>query len=402
MVRRLRFFLYSQSLTGTGHFVKTDEIARALAPDHEVHVVDGGRPFPRPRTTRACAALSIPRIYRRAGSLAPVDGPEDIGTVMARRKDLLLDAVARLRPDVILVDQFPFFKWDLRDEILPLIERARAAHRRVKVVCSTWELPRGFGLDPRAPARELVLETFRTHFDGLLVHADPRLLALAEHLPWASEIPVPVAYSGYVSEKLEGRCAPRELVTSRGQGPVVVSTGGASLPALLDQSVRAWQRLADREATGGRTMVLFRPPFAPDDRLDWCSSLSRGGRVRLEPFSADFLPWMAAADVSISQAGYNTCANVLETRVRAILVPNPATLDQVVRARRLAERGLARILEPGDLNPDRLAQAILEALECPRPAHDVDLDGAETTRRLLEVIAEDGRWSASRSSGAHP
>jgi predicted glycosyltransferase len=106
---------------------------------------------------------------------------------------------------------------------------------------------------------------------------------------------------------------------------------------------------------------------------------------------------MADADVSISQAGYNTCTNVLETRVRAILVPNPATLDQVIRARRMAELGLARTLEAPDLDSDRLATAILDTLAGPRPVHTLDLQGAENTRVLLERMVRGGRWHSPPS-----
>ena len=80
MSRRRRFLLYAQHLSGVGHFVRTFEIARGLsaksrsrlpggtafaealdpgcqvepadvpaAGRHEVYLVDGGRPVPRPR-----------------------------------------------------------------------------------------------------------------------------------------------------------------------------------------------------------------------------------------------------------------------------------------------------------------------------------------------------------------
>jgi predicted glycosyltransferase len=397
VARRLRFLLYSQSLTGTGHFVKTHEIARALAPDHDVHFVDGGRPFPRPKSPGSLTFLSIPRIYRRAGRLASLDPGETIDDVMARRGRALLDGVERLRPDVLLIDQFPFFKWDLRDEIFSLIERARAGHRQLKVVCSTWELPRGTGLDPSAPPPRLVLDAFRTHFDGLLIHADPRLVSLADYVPWAREIPVPIEYSGYVSEKLEAAGDPGEHPAGRDGGLVIVSTGGASLPSLLRHSIEAWQHLGAEGATGDRTMVIFLPPFPQHSDLDQLPPLPRDGRIRLEPFSHDFLRWMAAAEVSISQAGYNTCTNVLETRVRAILVPNPATLDQVIRARRMAQLGLARTLDVQDLDSDRLAATILDALAAPRPVHDLDLQGAERTRALLEKMVEGGGSDRERA-----
>ena len=114
--------------------------------------------------------LALPRIERRAGRVTAADPTRSLPALWDERRRLLLDAVERLRPDVLLVDQFPFFKWELRPEIVPLIERLRAACPGARVVCSTWELPRGAGPEPRAPSPEQVKRTFREHFDGLLVH----------------------------------------------------------------------------------------------------------------------------------------------------------------------------------------------------------------------------------------
>jgi predicted glycosyltransferase len=389
-MRPRRFLLYNQSLTGTGHFVKTHEIARALAAHHSVHLVDGGRPVPRPASVHRFESIALPRILRRDGRLASADPTRSLDAVMDGRRRMLTAAVERIRPDLLLIDQFPFFKWDLHDEIMPLIERVRAVRPEARVVCSTWELPRGTGQDLRAPSPEQVQHAFRDHFDGLLVHADPRVIALQEFIPWTERIAVPIAYTGYVSEK-----PPPEGARERSpevRGAVVVSTGGASLPTLLRDSAAAWQRLRARAATGERTMVAFLPPFASGEPLaEWPVPVG-GGDVRVEPFAQDFLCWLRAADLSISQAGYNTCTNVLETGVRAILVPNPATLDQVARARRLAELGLARTLDPAEADPERLAAAIVEMLAAPPPRHDLDLEGADETRRRLEELANGLEW----------
>jgi predicted glycosyltransferase len=95
---------------------------------------------------------------------------------------------------------------------------------------------------------------------------------------------------------------------------------------------------------------------------------------------------MQSADLSISHAGYNTCTNVLETRTRSILVPNLQMSDQRGRARRFAERGLAATIDPAELTPQRLARAILDQLEAPKPQHDINLDGARITSQILERL----------------
>src|SRR6185503_13629121 len=110
------------------------EIARALAVRHEVHLIDGGRPIPRPRPTHPFALVDVPRIFRRNRQIVPVEPGPAIDAVMAERRRLLSGALECIGPDVVVVEHFPFSKWELRDEIVPLIDRARAVAPGVRVL----------------------------------------------------------------------------------------------------------------------------------------------------------------------------------------------------------------------------------------------------------------------------
>jgi predicted glycosyltransferase len=373
--RRLRIVLYGQSLSGTGHFVRTYELAQALAARHDVHLIDGGWPVPRPQPAHPFAVLSVPRIRRLAREIVPVDPGQRIDAVLVERRRAYAAALEQIRPDAVVIEHFPFSKWGLREEILSLIEHARAVRPGVRVFASVRDIPPGTGDDPRAaPYKDYVLRMLSEYFDGLLVHTDPALVGLEEHIPWTAGIAVPIACTGYVSEKLHGRPA-------RGHGQVIVSTGGAELPTLVARTLDAWRQLRAGGATGDRRLVVFRPPF---ERSGQGVPASEDPSVCFVPFTTEFLPWMAGADLSISQAGYNTCTNVLETRIPAILVASAAMSDQYPRARRFAERGLACALPSAELTAERLASAMLDAFARGRVAHHIDLQGARTTCALIE------------------
>jgi predicted glycosyltransferase len=385
MSLRLRCLLYCQHIYGSGHFVRTFEIARELARFHDVHVVDGGRPVPRAPGADLPRLISIPRIGRDATGLVSLDEGRGIDEVFDVRRARLLAAIDAIRPDIVTIEHFPFSKWILGPEILSLIARARAVNPRVRVVCSLRDITPLTREDQLvADHRHRVIETLRGYFDLLLVHADPRMVRLDEQLDWTSEIPIPMHYTGFVSEKPRPGAVHLAGGSESSTRPVLVSSGGAGMDSLRPLAIAAWRLLARRGHASGRELVAFLPLDAGRSAAVSEDVAEGGAGIRLLPFSADFLAALMQAHLSISHAGYNTCMNLLETRTRAILVPNREVSDQAFRARRLADLGLAISLDPRDLDVSRLADAIELGLSAERPRHEFDLDGARTTRRILE------------------
>ena len=81
-----------------------------------------------------------------------------------------------------------------------------------------------------------------------------------------------------------------------------------------------------------------------------------------------------------------TAAEALQARVPTVLVPfsGGAETEQGLRARLLAERGAAEVVEESSLSAETLAAAVDRAVRRGRPPADlVDLDGAMRTAELL-------------------
>lgn len=388
MARRKRFLLYSQHLSGTGHFVRTFEIACALASRHDVYLVDGGRPVPRPAPRYSFTRLTLPRIYRSGAEIRSVDDTRHIREVMLDRKRILLEAVDRIRPDNLLIEHFPFSKLHLRTEIVPLIDRVRALNHPARIFSSLRDIsPRTAHEPDPGPYRQEVLELLRSCFDGVLVHADPEFVRLETGIPWTADIPVPIEYTGYVSESVTGSAdSIREGSHQRtpGGGLVIASAGGSGSRDLLMQYIHAWRQEDLRAALPRYRLVIFTPLFLPQATLHQLRELAGDSRIEIRPFTAEFVAWMTAADLTINEAGYNTCTNILATRTPAILIPNPRMSDQALRARRFADSRLATVIEPGDVNSGRLGKAIVETLARPAPEHSIDLEGADNTLAFFD------------------
>jgi len=389
----VRVLCHAQHLSGVGHFVRMHAIASGLAAGgHDVHLVDGGRPVP--RADGGLCRLPLPRLERVGGRLAGRDGV-DGESVVAERARLLTDAVERIRPDVVVVDHFPFSKWELEPEIAAM---AGAAHRHgARVVCSLRDVVRQTAFEDVPPDvyASRVLELVGAHFDGVLVHADPSFVRLEEHFVRAADLPVSLRYTGFVGTVPE----------SPGDAPAhepyaVLSCGGTAGTPFLRASIAGFRRAT----AGDMRLLVFPDPrtaAADGDVL----GVAGDDRVRVCGFTSEFGSWLAGSAVSVSRGGYNTTVDLLRSRVPAVIVPDPRMSDQRARARRLAELGLAAVVEGDPPSSEAIAAAIENALAAPRPRHSLDLNGVATTRTLLERLAaeRDGTWrstgtSASRST----
>jgi predicted glycosyltransferase len=108
--------------------------------------------------------------------------------------------------------------------------------------------------------------------------------------------------------------------------------------------------------------------------------------VTVSRFTPDFLSYLAAADLSISMGGYNTCMNILASGVKALVWPYPGDREQGLRARRLQAIGAVTVLEETDLQADRLAAIIRRRIGAGRRlSQTIDLGGAARTAAWLQA-----------------
>jgi predicted glycosyltransferase len=393
----VRVFVYAQHLSGVGHYVRGHEIARALAEAHDVALLEGGFEVPRSASGPRVRRIRVPGVRHGAQGLEPTDEGRRLASVLEERRRALSAATTTLAPDAVVIEHYPFSKWELETEILAVLDAARAANPAVLRVCAIRDVCRKTRHEAVADGAyvERVLARLSAHFDAVLVHADPAVTRLEEHFDAAHRIPVPVAYTGYVSERAvraAGNAAP-----SATAGYVVASEGaGSGGDEFVFACVDAWRSLHVRRAVGDRSLVVFPGLLFPDASRERLRRETSGGPFVVREFSSDFLDCLVGADLSVGRAGYNTCTNVLETRKRAVLVPDPRMSDQRFRARRLADLGLATCLEPEHLSVERLAAEIEAALAEDPPEHAVDLDGARGTRRVLQELS---RPTGARTTG---
>ena len=380
----VRVLCHAQHFVGIGHFVRMHAIARGMSEAHEVYLVDGGRPVPRRPSARPIELIPLPRLVRAAGGrIVGLESDAPVALLVEERVRLLTQAVERIRPDAILVDIYPFSKWEVEEEITRAIAVARRLNARMRVVSSLRDTTaRALHMMAGPGLYEAGVLSRLGPFDAILAHSDPSFARIEDYFDRAADVPVPVHYTGFVAG------TPTQPVKTPDPGSyAVLSCGGntASLAFLLN-SIEAFRGLQARGALGSMSLFVFPSPNASAGDVAALSAATGDGPFRLCEFSPDFDAWLAGSALSISRCGYNTAVQVLQARARSVLVPNPESTDQAPRARRLAMLGLATVIEGAPPPVEAIATAIEEAMARPPVEHALDLDGVAATQRILEEL----------------
>ena len=368
----MKTLFYCHHGLGMGHLVRTLELANAMLSTGPVAVVVGGE-LPEGFPIRSeLAVLELPPLRMDTdGGLSPSARRLSLATVMQARIDKAVEFVRTYRPEVLIVEMFPFGRKKLANEIQTLVRAAR--DHGTKAVFSSVRDILVTNRDDQIAYDRRAADWLNQDFDALLVHGDQRLVALDATFTAMKDITIPVHYTGYVCRWVEG------IRSNDCREPrVVVSAGGGRVGKKLVETAAAAQR---QLSEFGFEMLILAGPLADND--DQLNGVIPGLTVRR--FDPNLPKLLARSWVSISQAGYNTITDLIQTETPAVLVPfeTPREDEQLRRARCLQRHGWAEVLRQDELNPAALAGAVSN-LGCRQPeARKVNLDGVRNTRGFV-------------------
>ncbi|HET7584288.1 MAG TPA: glycosyltransferase [Gemmatimonadaceae bacterium] len=408
--------IYCQHSTGMGHLVRTMALARGLTAHFRVVVMNGGEWPELMDVPDGVEIVALPPIGTASdGALTSLDGAYTLEAAHARRRDLLLATWDATRAHAIVIELFPFGRRKFSSELLPFLEHARATSapgRAPVVLCSLRDiLVRGRHDQREYDDRAATIAN--RYFDAVLVHADPALARLEESFKPTIPLSVPVHYTGFASCAGDAQIATATRHAAAHATPaaafhaacstphahaahvrrMIVSAGGGRVgEPLLTAAVQAHALLTQRRSrTGYDRLTVIGGPFLPEAAWQRVQQLARAvPDVELIREVRDLPAMLRAAAGSVSQCGYNTALEVIQSGVPALVVPYHVAGEdeQMYRARRLEARGAVRVLPPAELTAERLAAA-LRVLPAFRPRHAViDLSGVEQTAALVLRMVE--------------
>lgn len=363
-----------------GHLVRSIALANCLADRFRVMLLNGGRLPAGINVPANIQLVNLPPLgIDETNQLVSHDKRISVARALDLRKKMIRVTFDNLHPAAVLIELFPFGRNKFADEILPLLQAARARHTRALVVCSLRDIlvSRKQNHDNRAAAWA------NEFFDVVLVHSDPSFARFEESFHSNVPLQVPIKYTGFVVPP----SVPAATKASKRKRIVVSAGGGIAGEPLLRTAIEAHHFLQEDPEV---EMKVIAGPFLNDESWRALRSLARGrNQLKLVRQVSDLCSEMCGAALSISQAGYNTCLDVLRARVPAILVPfaKEDEDEQWRRAMRFEDLRAVRVLDQRELTPARLASEIRQSMQSTFVTPTLDLNGAQNSAALIESMA---------------
>jgi predicted glycosyltransferase len=407
-----------ESIMGLGHLNRTGKLVREMVRNGlDVTVASGSFVDPQ-RFFAGARLIAIPPIVIKGRDVYFTLNADGTRTVQhdfneaaqrGERTRAHLQNLADVRPDVVISEFWPFNRAQVDEEMGAILERTKNSDKKTLKIASVRDVldPPGEGKTPEFEQRHkereaFAVKTINENFDAVLVHGDPNFIPLSETFGLASELKVPVIYTGYVVDEMPKRTVKADDPNA----PVVVSCGaGADCHELIFSFLTSWQKLLDRrdsdpavaKLVNRPVVIISGPRFEPNTYTqieEWSKMVAEqsGHPVTVEHYRQDFTKLLANAAFSVSFAGYNTTLETLATGVPHVMVPNYAyysgrmkmNTEQLYRLQRLSEKGYAAYAHPNDVqNANKFADIMVNEytrqtsgnIERPK----LNFDGAQNT-----------------------
>jgi len=357
---------YSHDGTGLGHLRITLGVASELAerrPDASVVLLTGsqaGHAFALPPNLDDVKLPSMPkrRLYEGLPAAVDGDGPRLVD-VVAFREAVARATVDAFAPHLTVVDHAPagLFR-ELARGIAGLGPPRDGARGRLALLMR--DITFGPGQTREIWRREGVYPLLDEVYDRILVYGSRAVFDPIAAYGMSPKAAAKTAFCGYLAPPAPGGepAAVRAALGAEGRPLVLVTVGGG---ADGGPTLRAYlEGLRRGEAPPGVVSFVVTGPLLDEAERRVVGELAAGlPEVTLTPFEPDLAAVLHAADAVVCMGGYNAMSEAVFAGKRAVVVPRrPGPEEQIIRARRFARLGLARVVPPEEVTAATLWRAL--------------------------------------------
>ena len=312
--------------------------------------------------------------------------------ILHLRKQLLSHVLLNYAPDIFLVDHMPH---GAMGELLPALEAMKHSRIHTQVVLGLRDILDSPEVTINRWKVEGAYEAIERYYARILVFGMRDVYDVAEKYQFPECDAKKVFYCGYVTNLSTASNAPSIRARHLADKPrdtrliMVMAGGGADAYPMMRSLIDALPKVLESHKC---FVVVITGPFMPPALIADLNQRAAGLPIHMMESVTDSLSHIAAADLVISMAGYNTSVEILRMRRSAILIPRAGpSAEQRTRARLFADKHWVDMIDPDDLTPKKLAQRVSYHFRHPvepNPNDSPNLNGASAAAALtLSVLA---------------
>ncbi len=377
----LRVMLYSHDSVGLGHLRRNLAIAGAITETFSgasAMIVTGSPCATQFQLPDSTDLIKIPSITKNTdGQYVTGSFGGCLETTLRFRSRMILETYRAFSPDLIIVDHQPT---GLKGEAMATLREAKANGTKIF-----------FGMRDVVDSPDVVRRDWNNAdchwalnecYDQICVYGKEEIFdSRVAYDPLLGNVKrcyfvVFIVPSHKFKSKKNGERKKKRVLVTFGGGNDGAQRAEHYLKALAMQRV-SWDS------------HLVTGPMMSPEMVRRLKEMGRGvqpaGSVSVKRFHRNLPGLMPQFDAIVSMAGYNSCAEILQSGVPAIFLPRSfPRQEQLIRAVRLAQRGWAITMPQERPDPHCLMEVIETAINTPHaPRAEADLDGLKNLSALV-------------------
>ena len=388
-----KMLIYSHDTFGLGHLRRCLNLSWALVhahPNLSILLVTGSSVAHRFPLPPRVDYVKLPAVRKVANeryeprSLSMSD--EGVRNI---RSNLLLRTIRDFGPDLLLVDHAPV---GMKGEIRPALEWLHNNRSDCVKIVGLRDIIDEPQRVVEAWKSDGIYDVLQTLYDHVVIYGSQSVFDPVSAYRFPASIAERARFVNYVTESnaYSSEEPPKETVE---RARVVVTVGGGD--GAVDLVIGNFFDMVEKHRSQIDFDTIILPgPLAPPEILETFHRRTTGLPITIEDFVESSSPFLRESDLVICTGGYNTTVQVLRHARRAIVIPRVMhRKEQLMRATRLSDMGLVELLQPDDVNPDRLFKMVTRQLaSSERPLEDARradmfrFDGAETMAEFCGTL----------------
>ncbi len=381
--------MYSHDTYGLGHIRRTMAIANHLRNENTNILILTGSPIAgRFNFPEQIDYVRIPGMIKQTNEeYIPLAIRIDQEQALNIRTNIILATAKTFKPDLFIVDKEPL---GLKKEVLPTLIWLKNKLKKTRTILGLRDI-----LDDSEVIRndwqdKDVYRYLECLYDEIWIYGNKDIYNPVEQYNIPPCIHDRVYFTGYIPRneiKKNARSKIRNQFRLLDDDIFVLVTtgGGGDGKEVLEQ----YLAMHDYYPTSlPLKSVLITGPFMPKKEREKIKKHAKQHGIKTLPFHPRMEELIRAADLVISMGGYNTLCEILTQQTPSLIIPRETPRkEQLIRAKRLKERGLIDYLRWSEVTPQLLREkifALLENEEIEKAMKDFQLTGLDTMLNRLD------------------